>query len=660
MSKILTSLELLAVVNELRALTGAKVNKIYQPDSRQLLIIFHRPDGNYQLKIDSGIGIYLTSLKLEMPSAPQHFCLFLRKHLNNAVLQNIIQKNLERIIELHFQTVEGTKILICELFSKGNFVLADHNYNILSCAAIQIWTHRTIKKGEVYKYPPQQFNALRLDKPQFSEAIKKWKSDEIVKLLAAGLGLGGVYAEEVCLKAKINKSTSCNKLSDEEIEKVYSAAQAIIYKFQKQADAQAVYESAKVLDATPFKLELYKTNKPAESFNQALDVLYSQETTAKIRAEKQESFNKKIQQLQNICETQKQSLENYRQEYIRNQKLAESIYSNYQLISNIFNKIKEAKDAGHNWNAIINVLEHEKEQGVYEARMIKSIIPITNSLILDIDGELSLDIAKSIEQNAGAYYEIAKSLKSKSEGAQKIIEKTQREIEELKARQFEFDDKTERELPKPIKKIEKKWYERFRWFFTSSNLLAVGGRDATTNDILIKKYLEVKDIVFHTELAGSPFFILKEGREKSTEKDREEAAIATASFSRAWASGAGAADVYWVLPEQVTKDAPAGEYLGKGAFMIRGRKNYLRNIILEVSIGADKEGRIMSGPRSAVSKHCIKIAAVKPGQEKTSDIAKKIAAKLEIKNKLNEIVAALSSGGSVFVSSSGRLAGSAY
>lgn len=658
--KILTSLELLAVINELKALKGAKINKIYQPESRILILIFHKPDGNYQLKIDSGVGAYLTTLKLEMPSAPQHFCMFLRKHLNNAILENIVQKNLERIIEFHFQTTEGTKILICELFSKGNFILTDHNYNILSCAAIQTWTHRTIKKGEVYQYPPQQFNALRLDKPQFLEAVKKWKSDEVVKLLAAGLGLGGVYAEEVCLKAKVNKSKACNKLESEEIEKVYSAAQSIIYKFQKPADAYVFYEDSQILDATPFKLERYKSNKPAESFNQALDVLYSQETTTKIKAEKSQTFNQKLQKLQNILDNQKQALENYKQEYIRNQKLAESIYNNYQLIANIFNKIKDAKAAGHNWSAIITVLDHEKEQGVYEARMIKNIIPITNSLILDIDGELSLDVTKSIEENAGVYYEIAKSLKSKIEGAQNIIEKTLKEIEELKSGQAEFEDKIEKELPKPIKKVEKKWYEKFRWFFTSSDLLAVGGRDATTNDILVKKYLEVKDIVFHTEIAGSPFFILKEGREKATDKDKEETAIATASFSKAWASGVGATDVYWVLPEQVTKEAPAGQYIGKGAFMIRGKKNYLRNTILEVSVGTDKEGRIMSGPRSAVSKHCIKSATIKPGQEKTSDTAKKISIKLEVKNKLNEIVASLPSGGSSLSSSAGWLSRSGY
>jgi predicted ribosome quality control (RQC) complex YloA/Tae2 family protein len=647
MTKVLTSLELLTVVNELKALKGAKVSKIYNPASKQLLIVIRRPDGNYQLKIDSGFGIYLTSYKLEMPDRPSSFCLFLRKHLLNAVLHNVIQKNSERIIELHFQSVKGTFLLICELFSKGNFVLTDSNYKIINVAAVQLWKDRTIKRGEIYKYPPPRFNILRLDKRQFMATIDAWKSHEIVKLLASGLGIGGIYAEEICKKTLVDKYKACNELSEQEVDKIYAETQATIYKFQKASEAKVVYEDSDIIDATPFELTFYKdrTNEPAASFNQALDVLYSKETTSKIKAEKTQAFDQKMQQLQTIYDRQKQSLERYEAEYLENKKLAESIYNNYQLITNIFNKVKQARDAGHNWDAILDVFFREKEQGVYEARLVKNIFPESHKIILDVDGELELDVTKSLEQNSGDYYERAKELKSKVEGAQNIIEKTEKEIEDLKAGKLDFDQEIEKELPKPIKRVEKKWYEKFKWFFTSSGLLAVGGRDATTNDILVKKYLEVKDIVFHTELAGSPFFILKEGREKSTEKDREEVAIATASFSRNWSSGVGAADVYWVLPEQVSKEAPAGQYIGKGAFMIRGKKNQLRNAILEISVGLDSEGRIMSGPKSAIAKHCPKAITVKPGQEKTSDIAKKIAQKIQ-SNDINAIISSLPAGGS--------------
>ena len=55
----------------------------------------------------------------------------------------------------------------------------------------------------------------------------------------------------------------------------------------------------------------------------------------------------------------------------------------------------------------------------------------------------------------------------------------------------------------------KEWYERYRWFITSDGLLAIGGRDASSNSAIIRKHLEEQDLVFHAEIHGSPFFILK-------------------------------------------------------------------------------------------------------------------------------------------------------
>jgi predicted ribosome quality control (RQC) complex YloA/Tae2 family protein len=35
------------------------------------------------------------------------------------------------------------------------------------------------------------------------------------------------------------------------------------------------------------------------------------------------------------------------------------------------------------------------------------------------------------------------------------------------------------------------------------------------------------------------------------------------------------ANAYWVYNHQVSKQAPTGEYLSTGSFMIRGKKNFL-------------------------------------------------------------------------------------
>ena len=85
-----------------------------------------------------------------------------------------------------------------------------------------------------------------------------------------------------------------------------------------------------------------------------------------------------------------------------------------------------------------------------------------------------------------------------------------------------------------FKEIRKKsWYERYRWFFTSDGVLAVGGRDSSSNSAIIRKYLEKNDKVFHAEVHGSPFFLLKAEDEELLPLSLEEVAHATVCFSRA-------------------------------------------------------------------------------------------------------------------------------
>jgi len=82
--------------------------------------------------------------------------------------------------------------------------------------------------------------------------------------------------------------------------------------------------------------------------------------------------------------------------------------------------------------------------------------------------------------------------------------------------------KTQRDLEKTIEKGEsakktvsftevkkKNWFERYRWFYTTDGILAVGGRDSSSNSAIIRKHLEKNDKVFHAEISGSPFFLLK-------------------------------------------------------------------------------------------------------------------------------------------------------
>ena len=231
--------------------------------------------------------------------------------------------------------------------------------------------------------------------------------------------------------------------------------------------------------------------------------------------------------------------------------------------------------------------------------------------------KIEIDISKNAQQNALAYFEKAKKKKLKIKGAEIGIKKVKEKLEKL-------EDKIFVQKPKiPQTKRKKEWFEKFRWCFTTNNLLVVGGKDAHSNESLIKKHLEKDDMHFHADVHGAPHCILKNGQGAKKE-DLEDAAAFAGLFSSVWKKGFSSTEVYSVLPEQVSKKAPSGESLGKGAFMIYGKREWY-NPSLETGIGVQKikNGlRAICGPLRAVQKNALRVREVISGEKSKSDVAK--------------------------------------
>ena len=247
--------------------------------------------------------------------------------------------------------------------------------------------------------------------------------------------------------------------------------------------------------------------------------------------------------------------------------------------------------------------------------------------------KITLDLRQSVDENAQRYFEAAKKARKKAKGAEQALEEWRAK---LAAEPAPVKEKT----VKKRARRKKEWFEKFRWCISSDGVLLVGGRDASTNEMLIKKHAEKGDVVFHTDMAGSPFVIVK-GKDVP-EATMEEAAQFCASYSRAWRNGMSSLEVFHVAPDQVTKEANPGEFLPKGAFMIRGKTTYHKPLI-KVAVGVDKKERVMAGPPSAVAKHCEQAIEVIQGRDKTSDVAKALQKRLG--GELDEFIAALPAGG---------------
>lgn len=259
--------------------------------------------------------------------------------------------------------------------------------------------------------------------------------------------------------------------------------------------------------------------------------------------------------------------------------------------------------------------------------------------------EIELDPKKTAAQNAADYFEKAKKLRRKAEGAKEAIARFAGQLEQAEKKaaqkQKKKEQQEEAEEKRKERKAKQKWYEKFRWFISSTGFLCIGGRDATTNEIIIKKHMDNTDYVLHTEAPGSPFFVVKSDGKNIDEQTKHEAASATVIFSKAWKLGITTTEVYGIEPEQVSKKSEAGEYLVKGAFMIRGKRTYYK-VDPTLAVGR-YEDAVMAGPLMAVKKHCEKYVVIQQDKMKPAECAKRAAKYLE--TDVDDVLRALPAGG---------------
>lgn len=262
--------------------------------------------------------------------------------------------------------------------------------------------------------------------------------------------------------------------------------------------------------------------------------------------------------------------------------------------------------------------------------------------------KITLDATKTAEQNAADYYSKASKLKAKAEAAQKALQGTLRQVEreERKAKYaVENPAPVEEARPKVRKKRNLEWYEHYRWFFTSNGLLVIGGRDATQNEQVFGRHAQEGDLFFHADVHGAPATLIKEGEAKATEQDKAEAAQFAASYSSSWKNGFGSADVYCVPTASVSKSAKSGEYVGKGGFIISGKREWFRNCELKLFIGVDSKDRIACQP-ALCKTPLARASAIMPGGKEKGAVAKELSKTLGAGHYLDEILLVLPTGNS--------------
>jgi predicted ribosome quality control (RQC) complex YloA/Tae2 family protein len=626
----LTSLDLSILIEEFQELEDGHVQKVYQRGEELTIEIYIPGDGKKRLLLGTDRS-FLTKYKRENPTRPPGFCMELRKHLGH--IEEVNQRGFDRILELK----SGETKLICELFGKGNFILTEED-KIIGALREEEWADREIRVGLEYEYPEPTTDPS--DVEDFFRIMDE--SSEVVREIASKLSFGGTYAEEALKRANVEKNTVIEELDEErrgkisgEIEKMLNSAE--------DPKPKLYLDGEEPVRSSPFPLEKYADSEEIEfdNFSEAIDEFYYRRKQLEEKREKEEAYQEKKEGIERQKQQQERKIEGLQKSAEQNREKAEKIYENYQLLDELKRKMEAAIEE-HGWDQTKEKLDEAETEA---AEKISGLNEQENFISVDVgDENLKVYLDQDLEATASQYYDKAKESEEKIEAAKEALEETKKQLEELEKEEIQ----TEEVLEDKTEKRKKKWFEKYRWFYSSEGELVLAGRDAQTNDMLVKKHMQGGDQYFHADFDGAPSVVVKKGQD-ANEEVREEAAQAAVTFSKTWKAGIGADDVYTVEPNQVTQNPESGEYLEKGAFVIRGDREYMRNVSIEAWIGPYEieDGKFvpMAGPEKAVKENCPEALELKPGHKKKSDLAKDIQSRLqEYELDLDYIVRALPPG----------------
>lgn len=618
MKQEMSSVDVAALVRELHPrLLDSKIMKIYQHSPDEIRIGLHIfKEGRTNLIIEAGKRFHLTKNPETAVKLPQSFPMLLRKHLTGGRITDVVQYDFDRIIILHIQRGVDKTMLLIELFSRGNIVLLDSEKRIILPLKSISFRDRKVRGGEQYELPAAQLSPITATAEELKEIFAHSDSD-IVRTMATKMNMGGQYSEEVCLRAGIEKSTPAKDLIDPT--PIQNALAEVFKPLSTELKPHILTKNGIKIDVLSFPLSQNETNEKIffPTFNEALDEYFSSEAKKKNEAVKEAETKKDEKTGLYEYRLQKQvlALSKFRDEEQKLVHKGELIYAHYQTCDGILKAINDARAKGYSWDDIKNIL---KSSQMPEAKLIKSINQGKGLINVLLDNtEVELDIRLPVTQNSQVYYDRSKKLSGKIKGAVIAIEVTKK-LTETKVAPPQKKNK--------IQKSKPKWFEQFRWFISSDGFLVIGGRDAQSNEDLVKKYLQKQDIFFHAHVSGSPAVMIKTEGKVVPESTLLEAAEFTVSYSSIWKSGQASGDAYWVLPSQVSKTPETGEYVGKGAFVIRGKRNYFKDVMLGAALGFElgEERRLIGGPVGMVKKRAKFVIEVEPGEFNQNDLSKKI------------------------------------
>uniref|UniRef100_A0A0N5AWI4 NFACT-R_1 domain-containing protein n=1 Tax=Syphacia muris TaxID=451379 RepID=A0A0N5AWI4_9BILA len=599
-----STIDLLAVIHDLKDLVNLRVLNIYDINSKAYLIKFQRPSKKTSIIFESGMKIHVTNIDWQKAKIPSSFSMKLRKHIKQKRLAHVQQLGIDRIVDMQFGTEEFANHIIVELYDRGNVILTDHEYKILNLLrprtdAKIFWTEKYPVKAAL-----QSFNVP--DSLAIKALLEKAKDGELLRRVLSSTTCYGPALLEHCLIEAGFENNAKVKVARNDIERlsaVCNHAQDIFNSIREKKTkgyltvTEQVRSDGSVLKTYegfyPYHFSQYVSTsiQTYDSFSESLDEFYSCLESQKIDRKALAAEREALKRLENVQKDHEERIRFLTLSRSEKEEMAHLLELNSETVDRALLVIRSAIANQMTWEMIEEMRLKAIEGNDPIAKIITALDLSSNSMTVSLSDpyanegtskNVPIDISLSAYQNARKLYDEKKiavdkekrTVESSSKALKSAAQKTKKLLETVR-------------LESDIwKSYVPMWFEKFYWFISSEGYLVIGGRDAQQNELLVKRYLRPRDIYVHADVRGATSVVIrnKSGKEEIPSNTLNEAGIMAVCYSSAWEAKIPAI-AWWVYHHQVSRTAPSGEYLPSGSFMIRGKKHYLLKQPMRMGLG---------------------------------------------------------------------------
>lgn len=531
------------VKEELSALVGARVDKIYQPSREEVVVslrLLNSADRAAKRLIFSANGtaarVNLTTAEFENPSAPPMFCMLLRKHLSNGKLVGIRQDGLERILYFDFECVNEigdlvTNTLICEIMGRHSNIILVRDGRVVDSvnrvADAEFQGIRRILPNIPYETPPrtERLNILETEPNEIAAAVLQ-RTDRLAKALPDILeGISPVFAREAAFYAAGDTDIPCSELTDsarerlaEFLKNARSALQSGKARYTLLSCESLGKQDICFMDVLQYGSTYEKRFFPTA--NALLDSFF--EVSASSDRMKQRSRDL-LKTLNTAYERVSRKLE------IRKKELAEcSEREQFRVCGDLINANIYRLEKGMTVCALEDFYTGEPREITLDARLS----PAQNAQkyyaeyrkLCNAEEKLGELIKKGLDELK--YLDSVLDCVSRTEGEAELSEIRRELREQGYIKGAPKGDETKRKLSEPLK------------FRSSDGFEILVGKNNRQNDQLTLKTAKAADIWLHTQNIAGSHVIVRTNGQRPTERTLFEAAQLAAYHSKG-RSGSG-------------------------------------------------------------------------------------------------------------------------